>query len=415
MTERNDDGTYAPSEPLLGQAGIERDFGFTPMPEPFKPDIEPISIEGAVARQQAAREVEVPQEVIEVGYQNPETGEKVPVTETVTLERATDDLKTYHTALNDTAETHVSSEFTKEIDRLRGESLQANPEIEKELGLSKAEVAAAEAALQPSEMNDAARARMAEPTEPDPYDSIEGLDAETKEALKKPQIRSFLEKNATETDQAVTAYQTALAQAQTFGQGSLLAIAPQLSQIPRENWAQAIQIIAQKDPARGQQIVQVLQNVAALNERQQLVDVYQQSQRRHQFEAQSKIEDSRFEQMIGDKAKISEAAKEILPYFEEIGISKDRAAEMFNSTPALRTAEAQRIIFDALQYRKMQGASKAVPTRNLPPVARPGTASANRGNTNTSEIRALERQLAGATSHAAIKIGAKLLAAKRAG
>ena len=44
----------------------------------------------------------------------------------------------------------------------------------------------------------------------------EGAEPETREALKKPQVRQFLEANAAETDQAVQTYKAAVDYAHTF-------------------------------------------------------------------------------------------------------------------------------------------------------------------------------------------------------
>jgi hypothetical protein len=99
---RNADGTFAPAEPLVGQAGVEADLGYKSMATPAEPPIRESTIEEEAANLKAARLTEVPNEVVEVAYRKPD-GEIVDKAETVTIARATDDNIAYHTALHDEA------------------------------------------------------------------------------------------------------------------------------------------------------------------------------------------------------------------------------------------------------------------------------------------------------------------------
>jgi hypothetical protein len=417
---RNSDGTFAPSELPVGGPGVEFDQGYRPMGDVIPEEREePVSDIKAEAERLAASRV--PQDpVIEIQYQNPETGEKLDPNLTVSLDRAAKDNADYHAAQAQTAERFVSSEFSAEIDRMRGETLKANPEIGKELGLSKEEIAAAKAAEAakaeptPSETNEAARDYMAQQTsEPDPYDAIEGLEPETREALKKPQVRQFLEQNATETEQTKQAYSVGLNNAQAFAQSSLMAIAPELAQVPIERWGEAFNIISQQDPVRGRQLGQVLQTVQALGERQELVQSYQQEEHRRQLDAwrteQNQIIDKARPMSRADKAQFAE---DLVNYVSEFGVTKDNLVQAMENNPLIHSAAFQALAHDAIQYRRMQNAPKAVAKRDLPPVNRPGTApNSPRGDSN--RIASLERQLQTATGFKAARLGAQLLAAKR--
>ena len=55
--------------------------------------------------------------------------------------------------------------------------------------------------------------------------------------------------------------------------------------IPLERWGEAIQIIAQTDPARGKQLAGVFQNVAAIQQHQAEERQQQAAVQRQQFEA----------------------------------------------------------------------------------------------------------------------------------
>jgi hypothetical protein len=414
----SDTGQYTSPEPLTGQAGVEADQGYKPMVDwrPEEPSEPESSIKEEALKLAASRVPEDP--VVPLKYQRINDGSDMPLDETITLDRAVKDVSEYHAAQVEEARLTADADVARWVDGVRAETLQANPEIAKELGLSKEEVAAAEAVKQPSEINDAARAQMAEPSEPDAYADIPGLAPETSEWLKKApaQGRQFLEQNAAETEQAAKAYQTAVAQAQTFGQASLMAVVPELSNVPTEQWAQAIQIVAQQNPAKGQQIVQVLQNVAALSERQQLIDHYQQSQRQQEFETVRSQYNKAADQALGPmtRAEMADMAEELADYVGELGITRAQLAAEAKTNLALHHPAFQKMAADAIRYQRLMKAPKARPTTRSLPVSRPGTSSGVRAD--TSNIKSLERQLASATTQQSqLKIAARLLAAKRAG
>jgi hypothetical protein len=410
---RNDDGTFAPSELPVGGPGVEFDQGYRPMGDVIPEEREePVSdIKAEAERLAASRVPEDP--VIEIQYQDPASGEKLDQNLTVSLDRAAKDNADYHAAQAQTAERFVSSEFNTAIDKMRGEALKANPEIAKELGLSKEEIAAAKAAEATSADAPVQEVRAEQSSEADPYDAIEGLEPETREALKKPQVRQFLEQNASETEQTKTAYSVGLNNAQAFAQSSLMAIAPELANIPIEQWGQAVQILAQQDPQKGRQISQVLSNVAAIAERQELVQSYQQEEQRRQFESWKDTQNAVINKAVPlSHAARAEFADDFMNYVSEFGVSKADIVQGMQNNPLLHHAAFQKMAYDAVQYRKMQSAAKARPARELPPVAKPGTTSHARSGNETT-IASLQRQLQTATGHKAARLGAQLLAAKR--
>ncbi len=75
----------------------------------------------------------------------------------------------------------------------------------------------------------------------------------------------------------------------------------------------------------------------------------------------------------------------------------------------LRSAAAQKILVDAAKYRMMQKTAKAVPTREIPPVQRPGVAGP-RSNQSDSNLAALSARLGKSGS---LKDAAALLSARR--
>jgi hypothetical protein len=229
------------------------------------------------------------------------------------------------------------------------------------------------------------------------------------------QARQFLESNATEAEQTKSAYSAGLHSAQTFAQASLIAIAPELQQIPIERWAEAVQIISQTDPLKGQMLSKTLGNAAAIAERQQLVQYHEQTQRQAQFDSLKAQYSRASDQVLGPMTHAEKLtmAEELADYVGEHGVSRQVLMEEAKTNLLLHHPAFQSLAKDAISYRRMQKAAKGVPTRPHVPVTKPGISTASRGNSNASAINALERQLSNATSHAAIKIAAKLQQLKR--
>src|SRR5205807_5004038 len=94
-TPRNDDGTYAPSEPLTGIHSVEEAQGFTRMSEPEIPAEPESDIRAEVERLQDSR---LPENnpVVDLEYKSNSTGEKTDSNLTVSLDRASRDLNLYH-------------------------------------------------------------------------------------------------------------------------------------------------------------------------------------------------------------------------------------------------------------------------------------------------------------------------------
>ena len=215
------------AEPLVGREGVEAEFGYKRMPEDKPSAQAEIDIKTAVEELRASRPAEEPIEAIE--YKRLENGEKAPENETVSLERAADDLTAYHSQQSVERAKSISEDFAKAIDSMRADALKANPKANDELGLSKQEIAAAKAAkteaAQDETVPETLEARQ-EPSEPDAYNSIEGLEPELKEVLRKsPQARQFFESYAAEGEQVKEAYTAGLNNAHQFGQAAILALA----------------------------------------------------------------------------------------------------------------------------------------------------------------------------------------------
>jgi hypothetical protein len=331
------------------------------------------------------------------------------------LEKAADDLGQYHSAQAEEVRRVDDAQLARYVDGMRAEVLADNPEIAKDLGLSKEEVAAAEAAKAEAEgeKTEAIKAeKNVEPAADDPYADIEGLDEPTRQALKVPAIREAVEREFTKAAETQQAYSTGLNHAQQFAQASLLAVAPELGQVPIERWAEAVNIIAQSDPARGQQLGRMFQNVSELNQRQQLVAHHQQQVSRQNFESYVKSEDARTEQLATAEGIAVDNAK-IVSYWESQGVSRNQFVQFCINNPAAASAEGRLMVLKAQRYDEMMKAPKPRGTKVLPPVTRPGTSVHRSSSDNSGQIAALQKQVASLTGDKAARAAAKLQALQR--
>ena len=392
MTEQNSDSGQFQTE-AYGKEALERESGFAPMPryteEPAEPE------EFATPREAAETAAgQGEPEIVPVVYFDQTTGERLndnpeegPI-ETVTLERAADDLAAYRNTNVDNAAKSISNDFAAAIDARRAEATKDNPELAKELGIDpppKGEKGPA----------DDGRRSVEQAAEPDPINSVEGLAEETKQALKNPQVRQFLETNAAETQEAVQSLRAAVTHNQTFGQAAILAIAPELAQVPLDRWAEGINILAQSDPARGQQLATMLSNVAALNQRQQVIGQYQQEVARQNFEAQRAEYSAKSDEVLGPmtRAEKIDMVEDLVNYVGEHGVTREQFVQEAATNLALHHPAFQKMAADAIRYQRLMKLTMPTPSRGaLPPVQRPGPA-APRGAARGEDMRSISNRL----------------------
>jgi hypothetical protein len=414
MSERNDDGTYAPAtpaEPLTGQLGVEADHGFKPMPDPKRDDEpEESTIEAEAFRLALSREQAAAPEDAELQYLKPD-GTKVDEKETISIEKASKDLSAYHAAIDENRAQSVSAEFAAEIDKMRADAIKENPALAEHFGLDAKEVLAKDGAPPVEKTANAPKA--------DSYAPTDGLDPVLEKQIREnPAVRQMLEGELTRSAAVQEQYSQALATANQFARAAFAEVVPEIASLPSEHVEGALHLLSQTNPARFNAAINTLTRVAQIQVEQQRMAQQQAAVQQYQFQEFAKAEVKKFHQMV-DADTLKAIGPELSPYFEELGVSNDELANLWKTQPWIRSAAGQKIIADAVRFRLSQKQSsdwKAKATaKPLPPVQRPGTRSTNaRADDASSSIRALERQLDGASGNKALQIAAKLQAAKRA-
>jgi hypothetical protein len=327
-------------------------------------------------------------------------GKQLPENVTVTAEQAGAALSGYQHQVGSYVEGMVLDNLAADIDQARAAVLKNDPGLANEYGLNPEEVAANAAKLEQkaepekvAEQPDAAK-------EPEP--PVDGLEPKLAEALKHPQVRAAVEEEIGKAGQARQQYEAALNFTHALAQQSLVEKLPELAQVPVDQWANAIVQIAQQDPNRVGNALDSIKRVNDVQVASQQYQKIQETQRQQQIETWAKDQSARHDAWLAQEGvKVSELSPAMESYLERVGTSRDEIAQLAQRVPELRSDTFQRIFTDAIRFHAMQSAPKALATRGLPPVVRPGAAGASRGNDNSSKIAALNAALDGATTEAA--------------
>jgi hypothetical protein len=255
----------------------------------------------------------------------------------------------------------------------------------------------------------------AEQAEAAEIDGMEGLDTETKKALKSPQIRQAIEQEFTKAETAQRAYSEALNTANQFAMANLVDHFPELGNMPVEQWEPALNILAHQDPQRFNRAMGVLQRVSQLQTAQQQWQQQQAQVQYQQFEAVRQEYGRASDAVLGmTSAEKAEMVEELVSYVAEYGLSREQFAREAQTNLALHHPAFQRMAADAVEYRRLKAApAKAIP-KPLPPVQRPGTSNAVRSTDRSAKLEGLQRQLATATGDRAARIAAQITKMKRA-
>jgi hypothetical protein len=271
MSENRDDSTgqFTPNtDGLFGTEYKKAKAGFTtkkdePAATPDYSDADPLR--EADANRTASQ---VPQLELSVT----ELRGEIDTKEAVTVEQAAAEYSNARSDLLKFADGLDLTNLAEEVDKKRAEVIKGDPkgaeslgvEIPKEDAKPKGEVAS-----------------LGTDEGADPIDTMDGLDPETRKALKIPQVRQALEQEFTRAEQATQAYSAGLSNANAFSHAAILTLAPELASIPLAQWREGINVLAQADPARGKQLADMLGYANTIQSAQQQ-EQQRQAQAQHQ-------------------------------------------------------------------------------------------------------------------------------------
>ena len=193
---------------------------------------------------------------------------------------------------------------------------------------------------------------------------------------------------------------------------------PQLVALAQRDPAVIAQWAAQ-NPAKAAELAQA--HAYHLQARQQLQGITQhrQAEQAAQFQQYAAQEDGKFFKAhpeLSDKQALRALQDDAVEYLQSRGLSKERIAQLYTTSPEFRSAEAQAMLYGAVQHWRGERAVKNLNAhaKQLPPVQRPGVAT-GRMNAHQAEIENLSRQIDRApNAHKGARAAAQLLVARRA-
>jgi hypothetical protein len=195
-------------------------------------------------------------------------------------------------------------------------------------------------------------------------------------------------------------------QAQQQGEfGDIKSIAD-VERLAREDWPRYLQRdLAQKKLAAVQQ---------QMRESQQR----QNDEQERQFSEFARSQDHLFTEKVSDMGDPEKAAKlrsAAVAVLKDLGFDEAELSQTWNGKRgiSLRDHRVQLLIRDATLWREAQQKAKAATARPVPPVQRPGVAQSKSASAQ-AEIQSLQKQLETATGVGAMRIAARLTAARRA-
>jgi hypothetical protein len=313
-------------------------------------------------------------------------GERMPENEVVELDRAARDLGGVREAEQAAEATALENELAQAIDQLRaGDTAQPQP--------------------QEQQQDQSQPAAEAQP------DSV----WQRPEVL--AEVSKYVDQVGGAVQQAHAQMAEELSKAAASASASVLASFPELQGV--QDLASAVQVLDRTNPERGQQLRAHIENVnritaqAEAAQRQQ-VQAYQQ-QHRAQFDYVAKLADDAFDHYAATAEPDASRRQEISGYartmLREGGMSDQEINYHWQSSPILRSALGQQILFDAARFRIAQQTARSKAVRSVPIVQRPGSPAA-RGSEVDYNFGKLSAELQRTGSP---KAAAALLTAQRAG
>lgn len=332
---------------------------------------------------------------------------KLDPNEAITAEQASDDFSTAASDVANYVEGQDLAKFAEQVDQARLKQFKTDPASAADFGFDANDVRSLEA-KQAAEQKPADQPAQ-HSVEGAPQ--VEGLAPEVEVALKHPQVRQAIEEELGKADAAKQQYAQALNVANQYAQASLLEHFPELAEIPVDRWAEGISLLNQSDPQRVARAMNVLQRVDQLQTTQAQWQQRQAIEQQQQFEARYQEYNRQADVALGPMtaAEKTAMAEELVSYVGEFGVTREALIHEAKTNLALHHPAFQRMAADALRYRQMRNAPKAVVRPDVPPVQRPGHSNKVSNNSKSGKLAALERQFAAASGDRQLRIAAEIL------
>jgi hypothetical protein len=372
---------------------------FTPMPMANAPAPEPEkeytanveSLRQAGRDLQGGREVELP--IVKRGYiqaAGVHRNERMPIHFTRTAKESAADLAEMRRAEAGAEQEQALTSFQQEVDADR-------------------------AAQQPQQAQQPDLQPQPTESQPQAQQQTNGLHPDVAAALSNEHVRNAIQAEIQQASVAQQAYSAATMQLQQAAAASLLSSVPELANARTDQEAAlVIQTIAKANPQRANEIVGAIQaaqrNMAVVQQHQQAAYAQQQQQ----FASYCKASDAAFDSFAATRpaAEVKAVRDNIVNVLtEDFGLDPNALAQLYNSNPAFRSVEAQKLIYAAVRNSLAERAMRNTP-KGLPPVVqRPGSVGDFAGSADSTALTAATERFRGNPS---LKSAAARLTALRA-
>ncbi|MCP1969906.1 MULTISPECIES: hypothetical protein [Bradyrhizobium] len=390
MTDRDEaTGQFVPSEPKFGIEGVEIDQGYVPRSAVIKKEQpEEYGSDDASLWELAESLTPTSDEPVKL-VATDDAGNPVPENESVTVDQAADDYANYSDANRAALEAKDDADIAAAVDAARAEALKNDPNAAQIYGF---ELPKTDEAKIEKPATDAA--------EPAGRASVPDgeLDPQLEAALNNPQVRAALEAEVAEIGKAKEAYAHGIKEAGEFALVGFLDQFPEFATIPRDQWQTAAILMSQQNPQRAQQVAAYVNRCQNILHRTAELNAHQAQQAERDFAEYAKAEDAKVNAIIPKMD--GDVMAEIRASLKESGIELAEFDRLSRSDRTLRSAFAQKTMYEAAQWRLHQRAmadyKKQIEARKLPPVAprvqRPGVAL-TRGDRAHASLGDLEAKL----------------------
>jgi hypothetical protein len=327
-------------------------------------------------------------------------GEPMPENQTLSVEQASWDITGARSREEHQTKLSEEAELARLIDDARNgvtsEQLQAEPQP----------------VQQPQPMQDAAQ--------PSPHERMAKALSENPEIMSG--LQEAIQQERARAEFAFNKYADGLIQNGHVAAAALVSNFPELQNPQPHEIGTAIQVIGQRDPQRGQQILNFIDRIAPLVDQAAQVQQQRQQYQAAQYQAawsrdavQSDQAYDRWARSQGVSHGGQEQIKqEVLADFKRQGWSMEQIGHAYNTNAAMRSFADQVQLYQAAAYRlqqqKMANVRRNKLDRTAPPVQRPGSPEARipDGDIHLGKLEAkLDREMSP-------KAAAELVVARRA-
>ena len=342
-------GQFTPAEPLTGQAGVEAAAGFKPMPgEAAVSEDESLTLsEATESRAEGGDTAKVVERNYVDGDGKPAgVDERGKITETLSVERAAQDLTALRQAEFDHVGRSISKDFAEAVDALRADRHKGDPAVAEHYSV---EVPTADAP--PVD---------AKPGEEPPAAAEGDLDADLERALNHPRIKAALENQISENYEVQQQHAKGVKAAVEYAALAFADQFPEFATIPQEQWQTALAMLNQTNPGRAAMVANYIGRANQIAARHEHLTREQEMKTQREFREYAKAEDAKFEAIAPNVGP--EIVSEIRASLKESGIEPAEFWRLTQSDKTLRSSFAQKTMWEAAQYRLM----KAAPARAVP-------------------------------------------------